>query len=267
MARTISDIEASIEARLSASFELSTSAAAEWRMWTHCVAYCIHLFELALDMFKDEMDADAKREVAGSLTWYNKKCYEFQNGHRLVFSAVTGLLGYETDDAEARVVKSASVSVSEANTLVFRVATTDNSGEIVPLTSLQTQNFKDYVDAIKFAGTKTQVISTDADLVRYSIRVWYSPASPASEVRGNVLAALSDLRTSQDFGGVIYRHKVLDAVTTVDGVVTAKIESLSRKGSEDAGWTAIDAASRLHAGYFNYDAANCVLELVSSSEL
>lgn len=267
MARTISDIETSIEARLSASFELSTSAAAEWRMWTHCVAYCIHLFELALDLFKEEMDADAKREVAGSLTWYRKKCFEFQNGHELVFSTTTGTLGYETADSEAQVVKVASVSVSDTNTLVIRVATFDNNGETVPLASQQTQNFKDYIDAIKFAGTRTQVISTDADLVRYSIQAWYDPAYPAESVRANILASLTALRTSQDFGGVIYRHEMLEAVTSVSGVVTAKIVSLSRKGSEDSSWTDIDTASRLHAGYFNYDTDHCTLTLTSNNEL
>lgn len=267
MARTISEIEASIEARLSASFELSTSAAAEWRMWTHCVAYCIHLFELTLDLFKDEMDTDAKREVAGSLTWYKRKCYDFQNGHELVFSTTTGLLEYETADADAQVVKVASVSVSDNNTLVFRVATLDNNGEIVPLASPQTQNFKDYIDAIKFAGTKTQVISTDADLVRYTIQAWYDPAYPAETVRANVLASLTALRTSQDFGGIIYRHEMLEAVTSVAGVVTAKIVLLSRKGSEDSSWTDIDTASRLHAGYFNYDTGHCTLTLISNNEL
>ena len=267
MARTISEIEASIEARLSTSFELSASAAAEWRMWTHCMAYCIHLFEVALDHFKDEMDTDAKREVAGSLTWYRKKCYDFQDGYELSFSTTTGLLEYDTADAAAQVVKVASVSVSDTNTLVIRVATLDNNGETVPLTSQQTQNFKDYIDAIKFAGTKTQVISTDADLVRYSIQVWYDPAYPAESVRANVLASLTALRTSQDFGGIIYRHEILEAVTSVAGVVTAKIVSLSRKGSEDSSWTDIDTASRLHAGYFNYDTGHCTLTLISNNEL
>lgn len=267
MARTISEIEASIEQRLNASFELSTSAAAEWRMWTHCVAYCIHLFELTLDIFKKEMDDDAKREIAGSLTWYRRKCFDFQNGHELRFSTVTGFLEYETLDEEAQVVKVASVSVSDTNTLVIRVATLDNNGETVPLASQQTQNFKDYIDAIKFAGTKTQVISTDADLVRYSIQVWYDPAYPAESVRANVLASLTAFRTSQDFGGIIYRHEILEAVTSVAGVVTAKIVSLSRKGSEDSSWTDIDTASRLHAGYFNYDMGHCTLTLISNNEL
>lgn len=267
MARTITEIEASITERLNASFTLSSSATAEWRMWTHCIAYIIHLFEVTLDLFKKEMDNDAEREVAGSLTWYNEKCYEFQMGHELVFSNTTGLLGYEAVDEEARVVKTASVDVAADGTLMFRVATMDDDGHIVPLTSNQLLNFKNYIDAVKFAGTKTQVISTDADMVRYSLKVWYNPASPVATVGENVLSALEDFRVVQRFGGVIYRHEMLDAVTSVDGVVTAKLVSLVRKGTDDSQWEEIDTRGKLQAGYFDYDTENCSLELISINDL
>lgn len=267
MARTITVIENSIEERLAASFELSSSAAAEWRMWVHCMAYAIYLFELTLDFFRAEMDADADKEVAGSLTWYNKKCYEFQMGYELKFSTVTGLLGYETIDESAQVVKVASVDVATDSTLMFRVATQNDNGDIVPLSSNQLLNFKNYIDAIKFAGTKSQVISTDADLVRYALKVWYNPATPVATVESGVLDALSRYRTEQRFGGVIYRHEMLDAVTQVDGVVTAKLLSLTRKGTEDAEWETIDVRGVLQAGYFDYDTENCSLELVSINDL
>lgn len=267
MARTITAIEASIEERLSASFTLSTSAAAEWRLWVHCIAYAIYLFEVALDLFKAEMDNDAEKEVAGSLTWYNEKCYEFQMGHELVFSPTTGLLKYETVDEDARVVKTASVDIAVDGTLMFRVATMDSDGNIVPLTSNQLLNFKNYIDAVKFAGTKTQIISTDADLVRYSLKVWYNPATPVATVEDDIMSALENFRVVQRFGGVIYRHEMLDAVTDVGGVVTAKLVSLSRKGTDDAQWVDIDTYGKLQAGYFDYDAENCSLELVSINDI
>lgn len=52
MARTIQQIEGSITERLQTAFSLSTSAASEWRLWVHCVAYCIYCFEIVLDAFK-----------------------------------------------------------------------------------------------------------------------------------------------------------------------------------------------------------------------
>ncbi len=266
MARTIQQIEESITGRLQATFSLSTSAASEWRLWVHCVAYCIHSFELVLDAFKREMDADAEKEVAGTLTWYNDKCYEFQMGHELVFDTVTGLLEYEKVDTSARVVKIASVNVAEDNTIMFRVATENEEGKIVPLTSNQLLNFKNYIDAVKFAGTKSEIISTDADEVKYDIKVYYNPANPVDTVREAVLASLEEFKTSQKFGGVIYSHKMLEAVTTVTGVVTAKMLSLSRKGTEDVDFIPIDTMAYLHAGYFNYT-GDSRLEMVSINDI
>lgn len=266
MARTIQQIEESITGQLQTTFSLSTSAAAEWRLWVHCVAYCIYLFEVVLDAFEAEMDADAEKEVAGTLTWYNNKCYEFQMGHELVFNTVTGLLEYEKDDEAARVVKIASVRVAEDNTIMFRVATEDDSGEIVPLTSNQLLNFKNYIDAVKFAGTKSEVISTDADEVRYDIKVYYNPANPVDTVREAVLASLEEFKTAQKFGGVIYSHKMLDAVTSVTGVVTAKMVSLERKGTEDADFITIDTMAYLYAGYYNYT-EDSTLEMISINDI
>lgn len=266
MARTIEQIKTSITERLQATFALSTSAAAEWRLWVHCVAYGIHLFEVVLDTFKSEMDADAEKEVAGTVTWYNNKCYEFQMGHELVFDTVTGLLEYGKVDEAAQVIKIASVNVAEDNTIFFRVATQDESGKIVPLTSNQLLNFKNYVDAIKFAGTKSQVISTDADLVKYAVKAYYNPANPVDVVRDSVLASLEEFKTSQKFGGVIYSHKLLEVVTAVSGVVTAKLVSLSRKGTEDEDFVPIDTMATLHAGYFNYT-EDSELEMVSINDI
>ena len=146
------------------------------------------------------------------------------------------------------------------------MATTDEEGKVVPLTSNQFLNFKNYIDAIKFAGTKSQIISTDADEVRYDLVVYYNPANPVGTVRDSVLASLEEFKVSQKFGGVIYRHKMLEAVTSVSGVITAKLVSLSRKGTEDDGFIDIDTLSYLHAGYYNYS-EDSSLTLLSINEI
>ncbi len=251
MARSIDEITVAITTSLESKYTLSTSAAAEWRLWVHCIAYCIHLFELALDIFMIEMDADAEKEVAGSVTWYNQKCYEFQLGHELVFNKTTGLLRYAQIDESAQVIKIASVNADD-NTIYFRVATRSEDGEIIPLTDIELLNFKNYIDAVKFAGTKSQVISTDADLVRYGLTIYYNPASPISAVEESVLAALDEFKTSQKFGGVVYSHKLIEAVTAVSGVVAAKLTNFESKSADADAYTDIDTLVYLHAGYFNY---------------
>ena len=80
------------------------------------------------------------------------------------------------------------------------------------------------------------------------------------------MASLEEFKTSQRFGGVIYSHKMLEAVTTVAGVVTAKMLSLSRKGTEDEDFIPIDTMAYLYAGYFNY-AGDSRLEMVSINDI
>ncbi len=251
MARTIDEIKETITSSLETNFTLSTSAAAEWRLWVHCVAYCIYMFEVVLDLFMAEMDSDAEKEVAGSVTWYNQKCYEFQLGHELVFNETTGLLRYATTDESAQVIKIASVNAAD-NTIYFRVATKNDDGEIIPLTDIELLNFKNYIDAVKFAGTASQVISTDADLVRYGLTIYYNPANPVSAVEESVLAALEEFKTSQKFGGVVYSHKLIEAVTAESGVVAAKLTTFESKSADSESYTDIDTLVYLHAGYFNY---------------
>ena len=85
-------------------------------------------------------------------------------------------------------------------------------------------------------------------------------------VQEAVLTSLEAFKTSQKFGGVIYSHKLLEAVTAVSGVVTAKLVSLSRKGTEDDDFIAIDTMATLHAGYFNYT-EDSELEMVSINDI
>lgn len=264
MARTVEQIEKTITERLSASFNLSTSAVAEWRLWVHCVAYAIHLFEVILDMFRKEIQEAADKLVVGTLTWYNNKCYEFQDGYQLEFNNSTGLLEYPVSDEQARIIKIAAVN-AENGGLYFRVATTNSTGEVIPITDVQMINFKNYIDAIKFAGTRSTVISTTGDQIHYIIRVFYDPATPVAMVNEDVLESLTEFKTSQRFGGVIYRHRLLEAVTTVSGVVTAEIILLERKAMDSPVFVPVGAYSYLHAGYFNYT-DDSELELVSIND-
>ena len=59
---------------------------------------------------------------------------------------------------------------------------------------------------------------------------------------------------------------MLEAVTSVSGVITAKLVSLSRKGTEDDGFIDIDTLSYLHAGYYNYS-EDSSLTLLSINEI
>lgn len=250
MARSIDEIKESITANLKTKLTLSGSKVAEWQLWAWAVAVALHTFEVIIDKFRAEIETITNELRPGTLKWYTEQCYRFQNGHELRFDENTALLGYVTDDPASRIVAIASVG-EVGGSVIFRVAKSDK-GTIVPLSELERLNFKNYIDAIKFAGTKTGVVSTTEDKIRYRADVYYDPVYPSSMVEQRVAEALAAFKLEQVFGGVIYSQRFVDAVMAAPGVITAKLHAISRKGASDTDFVPIDVSATLEAGYFNY---------------
>lgn len=265
MARSIQTIEKNITDTLKVSFKLSTSKAAEWKTWVHCIASAIYLFELILDAFKTEMDKQAETMYTGSLTWYNDICYKFQYGYELIYNENTGRYGYSVIDETAQIIKIATVSAING-TLVFKVATMDADGNIIPLSDIQLIGFRNFLDVMAFAGTKISVISTNPDSVVYELIVYYDPATPLNKLENDLSESLNNYKISQKFGGVIYRHKFIEAITRTKGVITAKVNALKRKGAIESVYIDIDTRAELYAGYFDYS-PDCVINYININEL
>lgn len=265
MVRSIQTIEKNITDTLKVNFKVSTSKVAEWKIWVHCIASAIYVFELILDTFKTEMDKQAETMYTGSLTWYNDICYKFQYGYELVYNEQTARYGYNTIDETAQIIKIATVSAING-TLVFKVATMDADGNIVPLSDIQLISFRNFLDVMAFAGTKISIISTNPDSVLYNVTVYYDPVSPLDTLKSELSESLNNYRVSQKFGGVIYEHKFIEAITQTKGVVTTKVNSLKRKGSIESVYIDIDTRAELYAGYFDYS-PDCIVNFVNINEL
>lgn len=252
MARTAQEIQTAMQADLAAARpDLSASKTAEWRLWTWVVATAIALFEIILDQFRREIDAAADKITPGTVRWYVEQCRRFQNGHELLFNPDTAQLYYAQDDPAARIID--VVAVTEApERLSIKVAKLDAQNRIVPLAADELHNFAGYVDSIKFAGIETVVVSTNADQVRYDVEVFYDPAVPVTTVRQRVEAALDAFRSALDFNSMLYRQKFVAAIMAVDGVVTAELKSMTRKGTSMSGFEPVGVADELEAGYFDY---------------
>lgn len=267
MARTIKEIQNGIILSLQeqSGLTLSTSKVAEWRLWTYIVAVAIHTFEIILDAFRSEMDTLTHKITPGTVRWYAEMCYRFQNGHELVFDADKAMLYYPQDDADARIVKVVAIR-EETNRLVIKAAKQDDDGKMVPLSLEERYNFTGYIDAIKFAGVDTSIVSTTEDLIRYRLEVYYDSSVPATTVRENVIGALETFKSSLGFDSMIYTQKFIDAVMHVEGVVTCKLLSMQRKGSTDKDFIAVDICSELVSGYLEYDTES-ELTLKTAKEL
>lgn len=266
MVRTIKEIQDAIHADLVAKgIILSTSTVAEWRLWTYVVAVVIHSFEVILNQFRDEIDALTNKITPGTVRWYAEMCYRFQNGHELLFDNKTAMLHYADDVESARIIK--VVAITEGvNKLFIKAAKINSEGKIVPLSEDERYNFTGYIDAIKFAGVETDVISTTEDKIKYDMQIYYDPAIPVTIVRDNIHKSLDAFKTAIGFDSMLYLQKMLDVVMDVPGVITINLNSISRKGATDATFIDFNVFSELASGYFDYD-GDCNLVLTSIKDL
>ena len=253
MARSINEIQAGIVSELEAGTEvkLSTSKVAEWRLWTWVVAAAIHAFEVVLDLFRKEVQEKTDKITPGTVRWYGEQCLRFQNGHKLLFDKKTAALYYEVDDPAAQIVKVVAIKESPKH-LTIKVAKTDDSGKVIPLSPDEKYNLIAYIHEIRAAGTTTDVVSTTEDKIRYDLQVWHDTVYPYSEVEANVKAAIEVFKTNIGFDGVIYVQQFIDAVMGAEGVVTCKLNSIARKGVSDDDFKEFEVYSDLESGYFDY---------------
>ena len=258
MARTTKEIQEAMTAELQVKLpELSTSKVAEWRLWTYIVATAIRMFELILDLFRNEIEEIAEKITPGTPRWYVDMCYRFQNGHKLLYDDKTGLLYYAEDVPATQIIKQVA-KIESRGKLLLKVATTDADGFLVPLTQEQLYNFNGYIEAIHFAGLEVVTMSLPADLIRYDIKVYYDPVIPASIVQDNVLAALEAFKLARTFDAVFYSQKLVEAVLSAKGVVTAKLNGIEHKAVTDEGFAPVDVVVPLAAGYYNYDESSII---------
>lgn len=264
--RTIKEIQEHLKASVEEKgLKLSSSAVAEWRLWTYIFAVCIHSFELVLDLFRKEIDILTSKITPGTVRWYAEMCYRFQNGHELLFDPKTAMLYYAKEDEAAKIVKVVAVTEGE-NRIFIKAAKIDSNGKIVPLSVDEKHNFTCYIDAVKFAGVQTDVISTTEDKIRYELDVYFNPAVPSTTITANVLSRLKNFKTEIGFDSMIYRQKFIDAVMSVDGVVTCELKNFSRKGASMNEFVSINIFSELESGYFEYD-KDSILTPISIKEI
>lgn len=280
MARTVKSIQEKIIKDVEQTWpSLSKSRVAEWRLWSFIGATAIHTFELIFDLFRKEVDTLTNKITPGTVRWYAEMCKRFQNGDTLKFDEKTAMLYYPEKKEEKQIIKVASVSESKdekGNPCLFiKVAKyKDNATkEYGELDENEMANFKSYMDAVKFAGCNTEIISTHADLLYYKMTVYHDPAVPSDTIQNEVMQALKDFKDTIDFDGVVYRQKVIDAVMDVSGVTTCVLESLqqqSYQSKDKQDWRNVDTHTALDAGYFNWSEEKdkkCELRVLTINEL
>ena len=268
MARDIEVIKAEIDSAIQADpelagidLELSSSKVSIWRLWRNVVAAAALTLESLFDRHKSEVAVLSESLIYGKPDWYQAKAFEYQAGDTLIVDS-TGKLRYVTVIPANQIIKRCSIgeSLSKVTLKVSKLS----AGIPEPLTTPEKTAFEYYLDRVKPAGIKTEVISLAGDLLWPTVKVYYRGELSASALRTAIIAAVNEYVATIDFNGRLYLSAFKDAIQAVPGVVDVEMISLKVKTSLDLTFAPI---SRMHESVSGYYLFSVDHPLTSSDQI
>ncbi len=232
MARTIAQIKAAIIATKNADPVLSglssSSAVAEWNLWTDIVALCQWTLENLFDIHTQEVNNLLSAMKAHTLQWYINKAKAFQFGDPLP----DGSDSYATINTNKQIVSYAAAAEVN-NGLRIKVASSNGNG-LQALNSNQLSALSGYMGLVKDAGVRLYITSAAADRLQANLSIYYDPLVLDSMGRrldgsGNtpVQDAIALYLNALPFNGLLVLNYFAEAIQHVPGVLICKVNALN----------------------------------------
>ena len=200
MARTISEIFASIQTARAADPTLSAltspSATALHRLLAYLVAVALWTHETLWDRHRADVDAAIARAVPGIPKWYADQVLKFQLGDTLTVD--DDGIRYPAGSTGARIVTRAVAKENDLTGKLFvKVAKKGaTAGTLSSLSPAELTQVRGYLDRIRFAGTRLEVVSRAADRLRVTGEVYYDPLVDLPALKAAVRAAADAPKTA-----------------------------------------------------------------------
>ncbi len=229
---------------------LSTSPIAEWKIWTYIMAMTVKVIEVIVNAFTADIVKKITNSRIGTIIWYSEEAKKFEYGNHLILLQ-DGSLGYLTPNETLRIISNASVTEDTATGNVYLKVCKANSGVLMKLDEAELLSFKNYINDIKTAGTKLNIISYDADIVKYTMIVYYNLGYDPVALKSAVKTALENYKINLDFNGTVYKNKLIQAILNVPGVVTVNVTLLQSR-AYNTSHVDMGVKTEMASGYFNF---------------
>lgn len=218
----------------------------------YTVAVCIWTLETLFDRFRSDVSTRIDEIIAHRPKWYRDKVLAFMKDKTLVpdkdyydTSAMS-----ESDIAAAKVVKHAVATENkDASILTIKVAGETN-GTRAPLAKEVEAQLISYIQEIKDAGVRINLVNIAPDEFNLSCDIYYNPMLLPENVQNACIDAVKGYIENLPFNGMYTNMDLVDTLQKVDGV---KVVELRESSSKEAGvdtTEAIDAVKVPAAGYF-----------------
>ncbi len=200
----------------------------------YIIALCVWTREEYHKLWKQDVENTALSTRYGTKQWWHKMALMWQNGDAVEILD-NGTIGYASENKQKRLVKYAAI-VSEDRTVYIRVAKEMN-GDLARLEDEELESFQAYINQIKPIGINVVAQSRNACEVAFYNKIYCNAQYDKTEVLNNVKTAIEEYLKSIEFGGVLYKNKIIDVVQGVEGVEDTNIN-----------YTVYDADGTVQAG-------------------
>lgn len=195
---------------------------------TWAVAAVIYTFESLLDVFAIDIAEVIDSRINGTPSYYASALLRYQAGDELKVREDGLAFGYESVDETKQIITQVAYTESTDDKnldskLILKVATGPRgkleaipSKELVPITA--------YINRIKFAGTRLQVVSLPGDILIPRLSVYYDGSVAEHEMYKAIEEKLAEYIMSVDFGSTVYVTKVIGVIRCAEHVTDVWID-------------------------------------------
>lgn len=192
------------------------------------VAAVIYSFETLLDVFAVDITETINGRINGTPNYYANALLQYQKGDELIVREDGLAFGYASVDETKRIITQVSYveSTDDSNIdskLILKVAT-GSKGNLEAISPEELIPINSYINKIKFAGTRIEVISTKGDVLVPRLTVFYDGAIPESEMYDAIEARLKEYVMNIDFDAAIYVSRLMDAIRSAEHITDVYID-------------------------------------------
>jgi len=191
----------------------STRKVAIYRLWAYIVAVAIWVHESLWELFRKDITNLISTKFLGTGGWLVEKAKEFQYGDDIIIDPVYFHPKYEVVDESKRIIASASITEGGGEVyLKVRRKDTDI------LLNSEYESFESYLNKIKIAGQRINILNFDGDELRLYFTIYYDPIYPLDTLKNEVFDKINYYIENIDFDSNINITTMIDRIQEVKGI-------------------------------------------------
>jgi len=219
-------------------------------------ASAVWTLETLFDQHRTEVDTRMDELMPHRPKWYRDKALDFMLDRLpLPDSDRYDTAGMSEEDiAAARVVKHAVAVENETTSLLTIKVAGEQDGNRAPLPEQTALQLLAYLQEIKDAGVRIELVNEAPDLFNCEVDIYYDPMLAPDSVEALCRKAINACLSNLPFNGEYTNMALVDSLQQVEGVRIVEFKGASTRNATTPALLTIDARYTPLAGYFKPDA-------------